>query len=78
MHNKQKTLKMAELGILLALVVVLQSISSIGIVTICLCLVPITLGAMICHQTQDSTQAKAYPELSVFTFTFHNLVYLID
>ena len=47
MHNKQKTLKMAELGILLALVVVLQSISSIGIVTICLCLVPITLGAMI-------------------------------
>jgi len=46
-QNKQKTLKMVELAILLALVVVLQSISSIGIVTICLCLVPITLGAMV-------------------------------
>ena len=46
-RNKEKTLRMTELGILLALVVVLQSISSLGVVTICLCLIPITLGAMI-------------------------------
>lgn len=46
-QNKQKTLRMAELGILLALVIVLQSISSLGVVTICLCLIPITLGAMV-------------------------------
>ncbi len=41
------TLQLTELAILLALVVALQSISSIGIVTLCLCLVPITLGAMV-------------------------------
>lgn len=46
-QNKQKTLRMAELGILLALVIVLQSISSLGVVTICLCLIPITLGSMV-------------------------------
>ena len=46
-ENKQKTIRMAELGILLALVIVLQSISSLGVVTICLCLIPITLGSMV-------------------------------
>lgn len=46
-EQKKKTLRMVELAILIALVIVLQSISSIGVVTICLCLVPITLGAMI-------------------------------
>lgn len=44
--KKISTLTLCELGILFALVVVLQSISSFGIVNICLCLVPITLGAM--------------------------------
>lgn len=41
------TLQLAELGILLALVIVLQSFSSVGVVTLCLCLVPITLGAIV-------------------------------
>ena len=44
--KKISTLTLCELGILFALVIVLQSISSIGVVTLCLCLVPITLGAM--------------------------------
>ena len=46
-QNNKKILEMTELAILLALVVVLQSISSLGVVTICLCLIPITLGAML-------------------------------
>lgn len=44
--KKISTLTLCELGILFALVIVLQSISSFGYVNICLCLVPITLGAM--------------------------------
>lgn len=35
------------MAILLALVVVLQSISSLGLIPLCLCLVPITLGAVV-------------------------------
>lgn len=35
------------MAILLALVVVLQSISSLGVIPLCLCLVPITLGAVV-------------------------------
>lgn len=46
-ENKQKTLKLTQLGILLALVVVLQSVASFGFINICLCLVPITLGAIL-------------------------------
>ena len=45
--KKISTLTLCELGILFALVIVLQSISSFGYVNICLCLVPITLGAMV-------------------------------
>ena len=45
--RNKSTLRLAQLGILLALVVVLQSIASFGIVNICLCLIPITLGAML-------------------------------
>ena len=45
-QNSKKTVRMAEIGILMALVVVLQSISSLGVVTICLCLIPITIGAL--------------------------------
>ena len=48
-ENKQKTLKLTQLGILLALVVVLQSVASFGLIpiSICLCLIPITLGAIL-------------------------------
>lgn len=45
--RNKSTLRMAQLGILLALVVVLQSIASFGVINICLCLIPITLGAML-------------------------------
>lgn len=41
------TLQLTEMAILLALVIALQSISSFGLVNICLCLVPITLGAIV-------------------------------
>ena len=46
-ENKQKILKLTQLGILLALVIVLQSIMSVGFINICLCLVPITIGAIL-------------------------------
>ncbi len=45
--TNQSTLKIAQLGILFALVIVLQSIASFGVINICLCLIPITLGAML-------------------------------
>lgn len=45
--TNQSALKMAQLGILFALVIVLQSIASFGVINICLCLIPITLGAML-------------------------------
>ena len=45
--KKISTLELAEMAILLALVVALQSISSFGVVTLCLCLIPITLGAIV-------------------------------
>ena len=48
MENKKiSNLTLCEMGILFALVIVLQSISSFGVINICLCLVPITLGAMV-------------------------------
>ena len=46
-RKKISTLKLTEMAILLALVIALQSISSIGVVTLCLCLVPITLGSIV-------------------------------
>ncbi len=45
--KKISTLELTEMAILLALVVALQSISSVGVVTLCLCLVPITLGSIV-------------------------------
>ena len=45
--KKLSTIELTEMAILLALVVVLQSISSVGVVTLCLCLVPITLGSIV-------------------------------
>ena len=41
------TVQLTEMAILLALVIVLQSMSSFGVVTVCLCLVPITLGSIV-------------------------------
>ena len=46
-RTTQSTLKIAQLGILFALVIVLQSIASFGVINICLCLIPITMGAML-------------------------------
>ena len=45
--NKFNTKRMVEMAILLALVVILQSLGSFGYLPLCLCLVPITLGALI-------------------------------
>ena len=45
--SNKSILRMAQLGILFALVIVLQSIASFGVINICLCLVPITLGSML-------------------------------
>ena len=41
------TVQLTEMAILLALVIALQSMSSFGVVTVCLCLVPITLGSIV-------------------------------
>ncbi len=45
--KKLSTIQLTEMAILLALVIALQSISSVGVVTLCLCLVPITLGSIV-------------------------------
>lgn len=45
--KNKNTFRTAQLGILFALVIVLQSIASFGVINICLCLIPITLGAML-------------------------------
>lgn len=65
-ENKQKTLRMAELGILLALVVVLQSIFSIGFINICLCLVPITLGAILLDWKGGAALGVAFGVVAAF------------
>ena len=46
-QNSQKTLKLTQMSILFALVIALQSIASFGFINICLCLIPITLGAIL-------------------------------
>ena len=65
-RNKEKTLRMTELGILLALVVVLQSISSLGVVTICLCLIPITLGSMVLDWKGGAILGFAFGLIALF------------
>ena len=45
--KNKNTFRTAQLGILFALVIVLQSIASFGVINICLCLIPITLGGML-------------------------------
>jgi hypothetical protein len=68
MKNKEKfsTIKMVEMAILMALVVVLQSISSFGVITICLCLVPITLGAMVLDWKGGATLGFAFGMVALF------------
>ena len=64
--NNQKTLKIVQLAILFALVVVLQSISSIGIVNICLCLVTITLGATLLGPKSGAALGFMFGVLALF------------
>lgn len=64
--NKLSTLKMVEMAILMALVVVLQSISSFGFVTLCLCLVPITLGAMVLDWKGGAILGFAFGVVALF------------
>lgn len=64
--NKQKTLKLVQLGILLALVIVLQSISSVGVVTLCLCLIPITLGSMLLGWKYGAGLGAAFGVVAAF------------
>lgn len=65
-QNNKKILEMTELAILLALVVVLQSISSLGVVTICLCLIPITLGAMLLDWKGGAILGFAFGLIALF------------
>ncbi len=65
-QNSEKTLKMTELAILLALVVVLQSISSLGLITICLCLIPITLGSMLLDWKGGAILGFAFGIIALF------------
>lgn len=60
------TLQLAELGILLALVIVLQSFSSFGFVALCLCLVPITLGAIVLDWKCSSILGFAFGVVTIF------------
>ena len=64
--QNNKILRMTELGILLALVVVLQSISSLGVVTICLCLIPITMGAMLLDWKGGAILGFAFGIIALF------------
>lgn len=65
-QSNKKILEMTELAILLALVVVLQSISSLGVVTICLCLIPITLGAMLLDWKGGAILGFAFGLIALF------------
>jgi uncharacterized membrane protein len=65
-QNNKKIREMTELAILLALVVVLQSISSLGVVTICLCLIPITLGAMLLDWKGGAILGFAFGLIALF------------
>ena len=65
-QNNKKIREMTELAILFALVVVLQSISSLGVVTICLCLIPITLGAMLLDWKGGAILGFAFGIIALF------------
>jgi len=60
------TLQLTEMAILLALVVALQSISSFGVVTVCLCLIPITLGAILLDWKCGGMLGFAFGLVSIF------------
>ena len=65
-RKKISTLKLTEMAILLALVIALQSISSIGVVTLCLCLVPITLGSIVLDWKCGGILGFAFGLVAVF------------
>ncbi len=64
--KNKSTYKMAELGILLALVIVLQSLSGMGVVNVCLCLIPITLGAMVLGPKYGTALGFAFGLVAIF------------
>lgn len=64
--NKISTLQLTELAILLALVIALQSVSSFGLVTLCLCLVPITLGAILLDWKLGGMLGFAFGLVAIF------------
>lgn len=67
MKNKQiSTLELTEIAVLLALVVSLQSISSFGVVNLCLCLVPITLGSVLLGWKRGGMLGFAFGVVAVF------------
>lgn len=64
--RNKSTLRMAQLGILIALVIVLQSIASYGVINICLCLIPITLGAMLLGWKSGLTLGLSFGVIAFF------------
>ncbi|MBQ8840963.1 MAG: ECF transporter S component [Clostridia bacterium] len=80
--NKQKTLKLVQLGILLALVIVLQSIPS-TVLPLCLCLIPITLGSMLLGWKYGAGLGAAFGVVAAFwgivgVDLFTNALFLIN
>ena len=80
--NKQKTLKLVQLGILLALVIVLQSIPSTAL-PLCLCLIPITLGSMLLGWKYGAGLGAAFGVVAAFwgivgVDLFTNALFLIN
>lgn len=65
-NERISTLELTEMAILLALVVVLQSISSFGLVTLCLCLVPITLGSVLLGWKRGGMLGFAFGVVAIF------------
>lgn len=65
-NKKITTLQLVEMAILFALVIVLQSISSFGFIPICLCLVPITLGAIVLDWRCGAILGFAFGLVSLF------------
>lgn len=80
--NKQKTLKLVQLGILLALVIVFQSIPS-TVLPLCLCLIPITLGSMLLGWKYGAGLGAAFGIVAAFwgivgVDLFTNALFLIN
>ncbi|MBQ8162922.1 MAG: ECF transporter S component [Clostridia bacterium] len=65
-NDSKKTIKIVQLAILFALVIVLQSIASFGVVNICLCLIPITLGATLLGPKSGAALGFMFGVLALF------------